>query len=106
MNAAPLLPGESYAEVIELIDILCVNESEASFLANVPVESINDARNAVQLLAETGAKLIIITMGANGAVFGFKNDHDELTIGTASAPKVEAKDTTGAGDAFVGKCMC
>ena len=70
---------------------LVLNESEAVRMTGAP-----DAEAAAQALAETGAEAVVVTLGARGAL--------ELADGRvvhASAPEVEALDTTGAGDLFV-----
>jgi ribokinase len=82
LNAAPIrdLPAELLANV----DILVVNEHEGAFLA----------RGAA---VETLAPVVIVTLGAAGAV-AYENG-GEVRV---PAPKVSAVDATGAGDTFCG----
>ncbi|KAL5269434.1 hypothetical protein ACHWQZ_G003048 [Mnemiopsis leidyi] len=101
-NAAPAtnsLPDELYP----LVDIFCVNESEAEKLLGLEsVKSVDDASKAAGLLRSKGCKMGMVTLGANGVVYqeeGGKNVH-------VPCPKVRAIDTTGAGDAFIGSLAC
>jgi ribokinase len=73
-------------------DYLIPNETEAEILSGMPVHNLDDARKSVRKLQEGGSR-VIITLGANGALFG-----DQHVPPFA----VEPVDTTGAGDAFIG----
>ncbi len=96
MNPAPAhkIPDEYYS----MIDYLTPNETEASTLSGVRVVSIEDARRAAQLLQSKGAKNIIITLGEKGALVL----DSEGKFRHVPSFKVDAVDTTGAGDAFNG----
>lgn len=96
LNPAPAsaaLPAEWYAS----IDYLIPNESEASALSGVTVDSIDSAKAAATHLIQAGAGKVIITLGAQGALFTDGQGFEHLL-----APKVKAVDTTAAGDTFVG----
>ncbi|WDU63962.1 ribokinase [Pseudomonas poae] len=96
LNPAPAsapLPAEWYAS----IDYLIPNESEASALSGVTVDSLDSARVAALQLVQAGAGKVIITLGAQGALFSNGHVFEHLV-----APKVKAVDTTAAGDTFVG----
>lgn len=96
LNPAPAsgpLPADWYAS----IDYLIPNESEATALSGVAVDSLDSARLAAAALVEAGAGKVIITLGAEGALFTDGQDFTHLP-----APKVKAVDTTAAGDTFVG----
>lgn len=96
LNPAPAsapLPAEWYAS----IDYLIPNESEASALSGVTVDSLDSARVAALQLVQAGAGKVIITLGAQGALFSDGHVFEHLV-----APKVKAVDTTAAGDTFVG----
>ncbi|USR79326.1 PfkB family carbohydrate kinase [Arcanobacterium pinnipediorum] len=73
------------------------NESELSLLTGMPVETIDDVRNATSALLEAGVKNVIVTLGSRGVLW-MAEGIDELV----SAHTVQARDTTGAGDAFIG----
>lgn len=96
LNPAPVsgpLPTEWYAS----IDYLIPNESEATALSGVTVDSLDSARLAATELIKAGAGKVIITLGAQGALFADGHGFEHLV-----APKVKALDTTAAGDTFVG----
>ncbi|WP_411379159.1 ribokinase [Pseudomonas sp. MPB26] len=96
LNPAPAsgpLPAEWYAS----IDYLIPNESEATALSGVTVDSIESAKTAATQLLRAGAGKVIITLGSQGALFADGQGFEHL-----SAPKVKAVDTTAAGDTFVG----
>lgn len=96
LNPAPAsapLPAEWYAS----IDYLIPNESEASALSGVTVDSLDSARLAATRLIQAGAGKVIITLGPQGVLFSDGQVFEHLV-----APKVKAVDTTAAGDTFVG----
>ena len=96
LNPAPAsgpLPAEWYAS----IDYLIPNESEATALSGVTVDSIESAKVAATQLIQAGAGKVIITLGSQGALFTDGQRFEHL-----QAPKVKAVDTTAAGDTFVG----
>jgi len=82
---------------IPKINILVLNEVEAGFLAEMTVETEADAEKAAQKLVDRGVEKVIITLGSKGAFVVTKN---EKVI--VPAFKVEAVDTTAAGDTFCG----
>jgi ribokinase len=96
LNPAPAheLPKSIYA----LCDYLTPNETEAGALAGMEVSSVADAKRAADILLARGARNVVITLGAQGALV--KN-----TTITQHVPAVDAGavvETTGAGDAFNG----
>jgi ribokinase len=82
---------------IPKINILVLNEVEAGFLAEMPVEMEADAEKAAQKLVDRGVEKVIITLGSKGAFVVTKTEK----VGVP-AFKVEAVDTTAAGDTFCG----
>lgn len=92
LNLAP--PREVPGELLRLSDPLVVNEHEAAFLLGE--DALDPEESAVKLL-DLGPPSAVVTLGASGAI---------LATGESSrhfpAPEVEAIDTTGAGDAFMG----
>uniref|UniRef100_A0A6B2EEY3 Ribokinase n=1 Tax=Phlebotomus kandelakii TaxID=1109342 RepID=A0A6B2EEY3_9DIPT len=99
VNAAPALENTP-RKLLQLPTIICVNECEATMMTKLPVESVQEAKKAIAALQEMGANTIIITLGANGAVFREKNSQD--TFHVRIHPVDSVVDTTGAGDAFIG----
>lgn len=101
LNAAPARPLDD--ELLRLVDVLVVNEHEASVLAaagpagGAPGGTPGDpAIAAATLLDRVGA--VVVTLGAAGAVVltGTTGPH------RLPAPRVSVVDTTGAGDTFTG----
>lgn len=84
-------------EVLKKIDTVTPNETEAYVLTGVEVKNADDARNAAKVFLDKGVKNVVITMGALGA-FATDGERSELL----PRLKVNAVDTTGAGDAFNG----
>ncbi|WP_268796746.1 ribokinase [Pseudomonas huanghezhanensis] len=96
LNPAPAsepLPADWYA----LIDYLIPNESEASLLTGLPVDSVATADSAATALLASGASKVIITLGPQGSLLATSSRSQHF-----AAPKVQALDTTAAGDTFVG----
>ena len=94
-NCAPARDFD--ASYIPKINILVLNEVEAGFLAGMRVENKTDAEKAADILINKGVEKVIITLGSQGAFVVTKNEK-------VSVPsfKVNAVDTTAAGDTFCG----
>ncbi|XP_065832880.1 ribokinase-like [Oscarella lobularis] len=82
----------------EAADIICPNETEAEILTGKCVKSREDAEAAAESLVKKGCKTAVVTLGSQGLVC-VGNDGKRLFV---KAEKVQAVDTTGAGDSFVG----
>ena len=95
---APEIPEQAAAIVADGVEWLVANESEAGAVLGRPVGGLKDAAQAAADLATAGARYAVVTAGAHGAALAGP-DGDPLTI---EAFDVEAVDTVGAGDAFVG----
>jgi ribokinase len=95
LNAAPAaaLP----AELLRAVDVLVVNEIEASALFGRPVETHDEAAAAGRAALAAGVAAAVVTLGAAGAVLV-----DASGLSHVEAFPVTAVDTTAAGDAFVG----
>ena len=90
--AAPLPPG-----LLGLVDWLTPNEGEARLLLGATEGELNGAR-AATALRELGARGIVLTMGARGAIL-LAPGREPCTI---PARPTDVVDTTAAGDAFNG----
>ena len=73
-----------------LCDWLKISEEELFFLSE-----LDDEWQAVNFLVKKGPSLVCVTKGAKGATVWHKGNSMHM-----DAPKVNAVDTTGAGDAF------
>jgi ribokinase len=96
LNPAPATTALDLARIID-VDFFVPNETELAILARAPVDTEGDIVAAAQGLLERGLKTIIVTMGARGALLATRS-----SIKRIEPVRVEAADTTGAGDAFVG----
>jgi ribokinase len=83
--------------IVGRVSYLVPNETEASQLSGIPVESVSDAERCAKLLHQKGIACVIITLGARGCVVA--DEHDVRHI---PPHRVAAVYTTGAGDAFIG----
>ena len=99
-NYAPAVEDLS-EEYNTLVDLLVVNEVEAEVFTKCHVKSVEDAKKAcANVLARDGFHLgVIVTLGEQGVVYCDKKSGEYLIV---EAKKVQAVDSTGAGDAFVG----
>lgn len=95
-NSAPV-SSDVPAEVYQLADIFCPNETEAELLTGIEVRTLDDARLAATVILERGARAALITLGARGCLYVTADMDDYIPT-----VEVNAVDTTGAGDAFVG----
>jgi ribokinase len=100
LNLAPVpgTPEQAAAIVADGVEWLVVNEVEAGAVLGRPVEGLKDAAQAAAELVTTGARYAVVTAGAHGAALAVPAG-DPLTI---EAFDVDAVDTVGAGDTFVG----
>ena len=94
LNAAPA--RTDVGELLPLVDVLVVNETELAAISGGAVETGGEASAAREVLAR-GPRAVVVTLGARGSVVADAN-------GTAEVPAfpVAAVDATAAGDAFVG----
>jgi ribokinase len=95
LNPAPA--AKLSDELLQNLYIITPNETEAELLTQIKVTDEQSALKAAEALHEKGVEIVIITMGAAGA-FLLINGESEII----HAPKVEAVDTTAAGDTFNG----
>jgi ribokinase len=98
LNPAPAL--EFGAELLDLVDILILNESELGLLTKIELRDTDDHTrfiDAARSLQTGKGKIICVTMGRRG-VLALIDGKPLILPGRA----VKAVDTTGAGDCFVG----
>lgn len=93
LNPAPVRPLP--ASVLQLVDILTPNETEAMVLAGRNPGDLVEPEQLAQDLIKAGVKQVVMTLGEKGA----------LLVSASSCIRVPAievvpVDTTGAGDAF------
>ncbi|MBC8032888.1 MAG: ribokinase [Chitinophagaceae bacterium] len=79
------------------ISVITPNENEAGVLSGIKVVDLESAKRAASVLSGKGVKNVIITLGQNGALVFSNGSFTHIP-----AIKVEAVDTTAAGDVFNG----
>jgi len=95
LNPAPAqqLP----TELLSMLYMITPNETEAELLTGIPVIDIDSAKAAAKILLGKGVEVAVITMGSKGALLVTAENAELIP-----AYKVEAIDTTAAGDCFNG----
>jgi len=96
----PAPAAELPHDLYPCIDYIKPNEHEAEVLTGIPVVDVAGAMRAGRWLIEHGVKVAIVTMGELGAVVVTPDKEEHFP-----APRVQAADTTGAGDVFSGAFM-
>jgi ribokinase len=96
LNPAPATPDLD-PERVRHVSYFVPNETELAILTRMPTETEGQIAAAAASLVAKGMEAVVVTLGARGARLVTKQ-------GVMAIPpvKVEAVDTTGAGDAFVG----
>jgi ribokinase len=95
LNPAPVQALD--AALLAQVDYLVVNETEATQLSGLAVTNQASAKLAAEKLLQQGVGVVLLTMGEHGVCVTDKD-------GSLHVPaiKVQAVDTTAAGDTFVG----
>lgn len=95
LNPAPGQPLDLAR--IAPVDYFIPNESEAATITGLPVRTVDEAAACAKRLLLGGLTRVILTLGEKGAIVA-------TAAGVEPVPAfaVEARDTTGAGDAFIG----
>lgn len=94
LNPAPA--QELSHELLKQVDLLTPNETELALLSGLPTGNLDEVKVAADCLLKKGVKEIVVTLGSEGAIYL----NQEGTVILQSAFKVEAVDTTAAGDSF------
>ncbi|MFM4803090.1 ribokinase [Aeromonas bivalvium] len=98
LNPAPAQPLP--AELLALVDLITPNQTEAELLTGVRVTDEASARQAAARFHQMGIGEVMITLGSQG-VYCSKGQQQALIAGF----RVEAVDTTAAGDTFNGALL-
>jgi ribokinase len=99
LNPAPALdelPDDAY----RLADVLCPNQPEAELLLGRSIDA-GEELEAASALRERGPRSVVLTLGERGCAVAAAG-----VLELVAVEHVEAVDTTGAGDAFVGSLAC
>jgi len=95
LNPAPALALDN--EIYKYVDILVPNEVEAQQLSGIEIKNDSDYERIISRFRNMGVKEVIITLGDKGALYG-----NGSIMKRTPAYNVDAVDSTGAGDAFIG----
>jgi ribokinase len=95
VNPAPARPAD-FKELVAA-DYFIPNESEAETITEMPVKSVEEAKLCAAFLLRQGMRRVVITLGERGCLAAGPDKMEFIP-----AFKVQAVDTTGAGDAFIG----
>ncbi|MHC4167038.1 MAG: ribokinase [Planctomycetota bacterium] len=93
----PAPARELSPELLGMVDVLTPNETEAQILTGIEVTGEESARAASKNLLERDVKAVILTLGDKGFLLA-----DSEQAQYISAHKIDAVDSTAAGDAFTG----
>ena len=96
LNPAPAVADLSAAHLARL-DYFVPNETELALVSGLPVQDRESAFAAARVLAGRGIRHVVVTLGAQGALY--VGEEGEFSL---PGQPVAAIDTTGAGDAFIG----
>ncbi len=94
LNVAPAHPIDE--ELIKMIDILIVNETEAESITQEKICNIGEEA-IVDRLLNLGVKTVVLTLGKQGCMLKNEKEYHKVP-----AFCVKAVDTTAAGDTFCG----
>lgn len=95
LNPAPAVKLED--SIIENVDLLTPNETELEILSGVSINNEDDILDAAKTMIEKGVKELIVTLGSKGSLY-INKDKSMFK----KSYKVEAVDTTAAGDSYTG----
>lgn len=95
-NPAPAAPVSP--DALALVHTLILNETETETVTGISPATAEDRKAAAQQLLKHGVRVVVITLGEDGCYY-----HD-LDGNSFSQPafSVKPKDTTAAGDTFIG----
>ena len=101
LNAAPAASLSPYA--LDALDWLIVNAAEAALIGEAAVPAdVAAARALAGDLAATHSVSVVITLGADGAIWQTRDATVEDAAGHVASGVAQVVDTTGAGDTFAG----
>lgn len=96
LNPAPAVPELDVAKIAAATFVV-PNQTELAILTGMPTATRDEAEAAARALVARGVRSVIVTLGADGALLV-----GEGPAAHVPAVRVTPRDTTGAGDAFVG----
>lgn len=95
LNPAPY--HNETPSLLEYVDMVTPNETEASLMTGIEVTDLDSAKQAAIKISQMGVNKVVITRGAQGVLL-----YENGRFSEVAAVKCVVTDTTGAGDAFNG----
>ena len=97
LNPAPAPKTPLPSDLLRHIDLIIPNETEATSITGVEISDLQSAEWAMEAFKKMGAKDAMITLGEKGVLA-----YEDGKVKLFPAYKVQAIDTTAAGDTFCG----
>ena len=97
LNPAPAPKKPLPNELLNNVDIIIPNKTEAEIISGVEITDYESEMKAILEIDRKGVSTTIVTLGSKGAILCEKGDCREIP-----SVKVKAVDTTAAGDTFCG----
>ncbi len=97
LNPAPAPAEPLSEELLKNLFLITPNESEASRISGITVKDLASAQLAAKAIYDMGPKNVIVTLGSDGSLV-----YDGAMFMRVEAMKVDAVDTTAAGDTYNG----
>lgn len=97
LNPAPAPTKPLAGELLRNLYLITPNRSEASLISGIEVKDMESAQRAAKAIYDMGPRNVIITLGAEGSLI-----YDGQMFMRVEAIRVEAVDTTAAGDTYNG----
>lgn len=97
LNPAPAPTEPLSADLLHDLYLITPNRSEASRISGIDVKDMESAQRAAKAIHAMGPRNVIITLGSDGSLV-----YDGKMFMRVEALKVEAVDTTAAGDTYNG----
>jgi len=98
LNPAPAPAQPLPAELLEQLYMIVPNKTEAQILSGVEVTDWESAHRAADKISAKGVSVVVITLGSMGTLVKDGDHYHEIPVPV----KVDAVDTTAAGDTFCG----
>jgi ribokinase len=100
LNPAPAPSQPLSSEYYTDADIVAPNQSEAQILTGYDTTSVVGAKKAAKKIIGFGAGCVVMTMGKDGCLIVLNGE--EIVVSAPAIEKSLVKDTSGAGDCFLG----
>lgn len=97
LNPAPAPVEPLSEELMKNLFLITPNRSEASRISGIEIKDMESAQRAVKAIYDMGPRNVIVTLGSDGSLV-----YDGAMFMRVEAQKVEAVDTTAAGDTYNG----